>query len=164
MKRPKLVRDDSGEREGWWLGDRFVPDKPPEVDGWYRARELERELSAARAYAVSCRDLLAEADETMMSLIEDSDQTYPAIDTLHARIAAALAKNPAPAHESPAPTNADVRKPETVEAGPDTVLTRRFPQDNIKAVTNHGETPWCDFCRSFTKLHIKGCLQWRGAK
>lgn len=26
MIKPKLTRDDSDERQGWWLGERFIPD------------------------------------------------------------------------------------------------------------------------------------------
>ena len=44
MKRPKLVRDDSGERQGWWLGDRFVPDTPPEAREWHEERKARAAL------------------------------------------------------------------------------------------------------------------------
>jgi hypothetical protein len=93
MKRPKLVRDDSGEREGWWLGDRFVPDKPPEVDGWYRARELERELSAARAYAVGLQAAGADLYEVVRDLAHGLMPTGKRHVEVIAAWDAALAKN-----------------------------------------------------------------------
>jgi hypothetical protein len=86
---------------------------------WAWARTLERELAGGNAYAVLLHGLLREARENL-GHIDHSD--------LYSRICVALAKNPATAHESPAPTNADVRKPETVGAGPDTVLTMEIPK------------------------------------
>jgi hypothetical protein len=44
VKRPKLVRDDSGERAGWWLNDRFVPDEPPGVREWHQERRAKAAL------------------------------------------------------------------------------------------------------------------------
>lgn len=128
MKRPKLVRDDSGERAGWWLGDRFVPDKPPEVDAWYRARELERELAAASAYAKQMREALEEINlMACYASEEDTDSREAMLLTIGEAARAALDKNPNPSGHLP--TEASDFHPEAsgpVGLGPDDEhLTKR---------------------------------------
>jgi hypothetical protein len=63
------------------------------VHGEAAVVEYQRQ-QAALPYAVLHLELLREADEAIVSFLEDTDQTCPTLDNLHARIYAALAKNP----------------------------------------------------------------------